>query len=90
MDVGTGSGVLAIAAWKLGAREVRAIDNDPDALANARDNIDRNGARDAVVVREIDLSTASLAAADLVVANLTGAILQRHVCGAARPGHAEG
>ena len=78
VDVGTGSGVLAIAAWRLGARGVTAIDNDPDALANARDNIDRNGAHNAVVASEIDLSTASLDPADLVVANLTGAILQRH------------
>ncbi|HEX6465024.1 MAG TPA: 50S ribosomal protein L11 methyltransferase, partial [Vicinamibacterales bacterium] len=44
LDVGTGSGVLALAAWKLGASDVVAIDNDPDALDNARSNIERNGA----------------------------------------------
>ena len=44
LDIGTGSGVLALAAWKLGAGDVVAIDNDPDALDNARDNIARNGA----------------------------------------------
>ena len=43
MDVGTGSGVLALAAWKLGAAGVTAVDHDPDALQNARDNIARNG-----------------------------------------------
>jgi len=78
VDVGTGSGVLAIAAWKLGARQVTAIDNDPDALTNARENVDRNGADEAVTVSEVDLTTASLEPADLVLANLTGAILQRH------------
>ena len=50
IDVGTGSGVLALAAWKLGAAHVVAIDNDPDALQNARDNVVRNGASDAIEV----------------------------------------
>jgi ribosomal protein L11 methyltransferase len=78
IDVGTGSGVLAIAASKLGARRVIAVDNDPDALQNAHDNIIRNGARDAIEILNIDVSTASLEPAEIVLANLTGAVLQRH------------
>ena len=39
MDVGTGSGILAIAAARLGAREVLAIDIDPAAVKVARENI---------------------------------------------------
>jgi len=50
IDVGTGSGVLALAAWRLGADHVTAIDNDPDALDNARDNVRRNGAENAVTI----------------------------------------
>jgi ribosomal protein L11 methyltransferase len=84
IDVGTGSGVLALAAWKLGAATVTAIDNDPDALRNARENIARNGAAGIIDVREADLSAASRSIAgpadraDIVLANLTGADLQRH------------
>jgi ribosomal protein L11 methyltransferase len=78
IDVGTGSGVLALAAWRLGAANVTAIDNDADALQNARENIDRNGATGAIEVRDADLSSVSRQAADIVLANLTAAVLQRH------------
>ena len=78
IDVGTGSGVLALAAWRLGAEHVIAIDNDPDALDNARENVQRNAGENAITIAEVDLSTASLEPADLVIANLTGALLQRH------------
>jgi ribosomal protein L11 methyltransferase len=75
IDVGTGSGVLAIAAAKLGAASVLALDNDADALLNARDNVARN--RVAVDLRQGDLATLDAPPADLVIANLTGAVLQR-------------
>jgi ribosomal protein L11 methyltransferase len=78
IDVGTGSGVLALAAWRLGAASVAAIDNDADALQNARENIDRNGATGSIEVRDADLSSVSLQAADIVLANLTAAVLHRH------------
>lgn len=75
IDAGTGSGVLAIAAAKLGAAAVLALDTDADALLNARDNVARN--RVAVDLRQGDLATLDAAPADLVIANLTGAVLQR-------------
>jgi ribosomal protein L11 methyltransferase len=78
VDVGTGSGVLALAAWKLGAQDVIAVDNDPDALDNARDNIARNGAGAAIDVVREELAQLTLAPADVVVANLTSALLVRH------------
>jgi ribosomal protein L11 methyltransferase len=43
LDVGTGTGILAIAALRLGARSVLAIDVDPDAVAATRANATRNG-----------------------------------------------
>ena len=70
LDVGTGSGILAIAAARLGAREIRAIDNDPVALQVARDNLRANG-----VAQRVHLSGAKLSAIrrqfDVVLANLT-------------------
>jgi ribosomal protein L11 methylase PrmA len=78
IDVGTGSGVLALAAFRLGASHVTAMDNDPDALQNARENIARNDAATSIIVIEADLSAASSDPADVVVANLTGAVLRRY------------
>jgi ribosomal protein L11 methyltransferase len=79
LDAGTGSGLLAIAAWRLGAREVIALDCDPDALQAARENIERNGATTAVAIVEADLGALakSWPQFDIVLANLTGSLLQR-------------
>jgi ribosomal protein L11 methyltransferase len=74
VDVGTGSGVLAIAASLLGASPVLAIDDDPDAIESARENVELNPGAD-VDVRVLDLRTAGLAPFDLVLANLTGGLL---------------
>jgi ribosomal protein L11 methyltransferase len=78
IDVGTGSGVLAIAAAKLGAAFVNAIDVDPDAIENARENISRNGVEAVVEAHVRDLTEAPLSPADVVIANLTGTLLARH------------
>ena len=75
LDIGTGSGVLALAAWKLGAGDVVAIDSDPDALDNARDNIARNGAAPSIDIIRDDLESLRIQRADVVLANLTGAVL---------------
>lgn len=77
LDVGTGSGVLAIAAARLGARAVVAVDNDPDAIGAARENLALNDAGPAVRLECADFRTLPLPPADLVVANLTGELLRR-------------
>jgi len=51
LDVGTGSGILTIAAAKLGARSVLALDTDPVAVAVAQENATRNGVAGQVTVR---------------------------------------
>ena len=84
LDVGTGSGVLAITAAKLGAAYVAAIDVDPDAVENARENVVTNQV-DAVVEAHLeDFTTATRSPADVVIANLTGSILSRHADDLAR------
>ena len=55
IDVGTGSGILAIAAAKLGARHVLALDLDPVAVSSATENVRLNGLQDRITVRESDL-----------------------------------
>jgi ribosomal protein L11 methyltransferase len=75
IDVGTGSGVLAIAARMLGAARVIAIDDDPDAVQSARDNAALN--RATVDVRLVDFRTAVLSKFDLVLANLTGGLIMQ-------------
>ena len=84
VDVGTGSGVLAITAAKLGAAFVAGIDADPDAVENARENIAANGVEQIVEAHVDDLQTTTVPPADLVTANLTGALLSRHAPDLAR------
>lgn len=55
IDVGTGSGVLSIAAAKLGARHVLAVDLDPVAVSSATENIKLNGLEAQTTVKQSDL-----------------------------------
>lgn len=77
LDVGTGSGVLAIAAVRLGAARAVGIDHDPDAIAAAHENLVLNPEARTIAFRVADLFTEDLPAADIVTANLTGAVLVR-------------
>jgi len=70
LDIGTGSGVLALAAWKLWNVPVLGIDIDPDALANARENCEING----ITSNQVNISDRPLESCagpfDLILANL--------------------
>jgi len=58
VDMGTGSGILAIAAAKLGFGPVVAVDNDPVALVSTRENVAANGVQSEVDVHEDDIGGA--------------------------------
>lgn len=75
VDLGTGSGVLALAAWRRGASDVEALDYDEDAIVNARENLRLNGVGSAVTLRQADVRSEPVEPADVVTANLTGALL---------------
>ena len=74
VDVGTGSGVLAIAASRLGAAPVIGLDDDANALHAAEENLALNRGAD-VTLTAADLRSAFPGTFDLVTANLTGALL---------------
>jgi ribosomal protein L11 methyltransferase len=76
-DLGSGSGVLAIAAAKLGASRVAAIEIDPDAIGNAEENVTRNGVGDRVKVLEGDAAVLLplVAPVHVVLANIISSVL---------------
>jgi ribosomal protein L11 methyltransferase len=78
LDIGTGSGILAIAAAKLGYRPVLAFDCDPDAVRVARANARRNRVGKRMRIQEADLRTFSPGRRrghDVVCANLLANLL---------------
>jgi ribosomal protein L11 methyltransferase len=79
LDVGSGSGILAIAAARLGASEVLAVEYDPDANINARENIERNDVGGIIELRETMADDALLGEAgdfDLIVANILSGVIR--------------
>ncbi len=73
MDFGCGSGILAIAALRLGAERVIAVDHDPQALQATRDNAEKNGVLEKLEIHEVgeipDLMS------DILLANILAAPL---------------
>ena len=80
LDVGTGSGILAIAAARLGAAAVLAVESDGDALLNARENLERNGVAARVQLRHALVDEPFLRAHprayDLILANVLSGVLR--------------
>jgi len=72
-DFGTGTGVLAILAEKLGATEVLAIDNDAWSLENAQENCERNGCTATTIALAAELPPAQTF--DVILANINRNVL---------------
>jgi ribosomal protein L11 methyltransferase len=91
LDLGTGSGILALAAARLGASSVLALDIDPQAAAVARENVRLNRLEAMVRVEEGGLDEAPTAAFDLAMANISAAVIVEMapaLAGVLRPGGA--
>jgi len=73
LDLGTGSGILAVAAARLGVEEIVACDSDPDAVAATEGNACRNGVAGHVRPLLADAATLAVEPAPLVLANLLAA-----------------
>ena len=76
-DLGAGSAVLSIAAAKLGAARVAAVELDGDAISNAEENVASNGVGDVVTVIEgdADVILPLLAPVNLILANIVSGVL---------------
>jgi ribosomal protein L11 methyltransferase len=77
LDVGTGSGILAIAAARLGARAVDAFDYDPDSIRVAKQNVRANACKNVRVSRADLLEWGPTEAYDIVLANVFSELLIR-------------
>jgi len=75
LDLGTGSGILALAAAKLGAASVLALDIDPQAAVVARENVRLNGLEAVVQVGEGGLDETLSTAFDLAMANISAPVI---------------
>lgn len=88
LDVGTGTGLLALVAAHCGARGVVAVDIDPEAVEAARHWVEHNGMSDRVAVRLGGAESCRGAGFDGAVANVSTAFLEQHgadLIGALRP-----
>lgn len=74
-DVGTGSGILAIAAAMLGAKSVKAVDIDGVAVRVAKENVADNGLSEQIEVRKGDLLHGTEGKADVIIANIIADIV---------------
>lgn len=76
-DVGTGSGILAVAAAKLGAKNIQAADYDNVAVNVARENIEKNHEEDNIEIFQSDLLKNMQGKADFIIANIIADIIIR-------------
>ena len=76
LDLGCGTGILAIAAVKLGAHSVTAVDPNPFAVETTTANVKLNGVSDQISIIQGELENIRGERFDLIMANLYGDVLQ--------------
>ncbi len=92
MDLGCGSGILAIAAAKLGASQIVALDTDPLAVRVTQENAEQNGVTDKIITQQGSLENVITSARrfDLIVVNILARIIipmcDQHLGDTVRPG----
>lgn len=77
LDVGSGTGILSIAAAFLGSRKVLSVDLDPEAVTSSFTNVQLNGLTDIIDVQCADLTEGLNFSADIVVSNLMADLVIR-------------
>ena len=82
IDIGCGSGILSIAALKLGAEKVLGVDIDAESVTNSRENANINGVGDELIlgvgsVQEILAGKFAIQRAQLVLANILAPVIVR-------------
>ena len=75
IDIGCGSGILAITAAKLGFKNIMGIDNDSDAIENAFLNSKKNNLSDTIVFKQVELAKITKSHYQCVIANIQADVL---------------
>lgn len=75
IDIGSGSGILAITAAKLGFKKILGIDNDSDAIENALLNSKKNSLSDSISFKQIELAKVTNSHYQCVIANIQADVL---------------
>lgn len=75
LDIGTGSGILAIAALKLGAKQAEGVDIDPMCVRTAGENAERNSVQERFTVLVGDLSDKASGTYNIITANIVAAAI---------------
>ena len=76
LDYGCGTGILSIAAVKLGVKKVMAIDIDEDSIQNAEEYIDNNHVKDEIKLFKGDISDIQETGFDIICANIIRSVIE--------------
>ena len=77
LDLGTGSGILSIAAIKLDAEKVDAVENDPDCETNFNENLQFNNIKNRIQYHEENILNWSRIDYDLILANINRKVIEK-------------